>query len=299
MDKIKILIGILSYGGGNYEFKTENLHKAGYRNQDRYLEKVLSNYNSWDLSKYDLTIRMYVTNEYDVSEYTNLTIEQKTYDESIAKNLGWQHRDWFIENRYNYDYFIWGENDVLIPQKTFETWSNIDKNLPGERDILGLMLWEIKDNMGYSIQASSRWFNPPIVEQISYNNDIFIHFTNPQSACYLICKDKFNTLLDEDLYTPSTITPSKDFKNGSNKWSQKYPKMGFPTNWESGYIRSQPSCASEIYSKGRFRKLISAKHYENLKAYHLSGDYTNGKNGFKCEDCYVTDQWFKNLIKTI
>ena len=54
MEKIKILIGILSYGSHNNEFKVENLHNRGYRNQDRCLKQVLANYNSWDLSKYDL-----------------------------------------------------------------------------------------------------------------------------------------------------------------------------------------------------------------------------------------------------
>ena len=295
MEKIKILIGILSYGSHNNEFKVENLHNRGYRNQDRYLKQVLSNYNSWDLSKYDLTIRMYVTDKYDVSEYTNINIEQKVYSEDLHVLLGWQHRDWFIENRYNYDYFIWGENDVLISQNTFETWSKLDKNLPEERDILGLILWEVKNGIGYGINQSSRWFNPEIQDLIQYNEDIFIHFTNPQTACYLICKDKFNILLDEDLYTPTTINPREDFKDGRNKWSEKYPKVGFPTNHPSGYIRSQPSCASEIYSKGRYRKLVSLKHYKDLLAHHLSGDYTNGKNGFTVEGCNINSNILDEL----
>ena len=240
MDRIKIIIGILSYGSHNNEFKVENLHKRGYRNQDRYLHQVLSNYNSWDLSKYDLTIRMYVTDKYDVSEYSNLDIEQKVYSEDLHVNLGWQHRDWFIENRNNYDYFIWNENDILITQETFETWKLVDQDLPGERDIAGLICWEDKEDIGYAIQQSPRWFGEPIIEQIPYKGDIFMHFTNPQTACYLISKEKFNILLNEDLYTPTTLNPRGDFKDGRNKWSIKYPKNGFKTNHANGYIRSQP-----------------------------------------------------------
>jgi len=299
MDRTKIIIGILSYGSHNNEFKVENLHKRGYRNQDRYLYQVLSNYNSWDLSKYDLTIRLYVTDEYDVSEYSNLDIEQKVYSEDLHVNLGWQHRDWFIENKNNYDYFIWNENDILITQKTFETWKSVDQDLPGMRDIAGLICWEDKGDMGYAIQQSPRWFGEPVIEQISYKGDIFIHFTNPQTACYLISKEKLNTLIEEDIYTPTTTNPRQDFKDGRNKWGLLYPNVGFPTNHLTGYIRSQPSCASEIYSLGRYRKLISVKHYNDLKAIHLSGDYTNGKNRFKCEDCYINSNWFENIKNTI
>lgn len=295
MNKTKIIIGILSYGSHNNEFKVENLHKRGYRNQDKYLHQVLSNYNSWDLSKYDLNIRMYVTGEYDVSEYSNLDIEQKVYSEDLHVDLGWQHRDWFIENKNNYDYFIWNENDILITQETFEMWETINKDLPGERDIAGLMCWETFNNKGYSISNSSRWFSPEIQALIEYKDDIFIHFTSPQTACYLIDKTRLNTLINEDVYTPTTTNPRRDFKDGRNKWASLYPNVGFPTNHPSGYLRSQPSCASEIYSLGRYRKLISLKHWDKLLAHHLSGDYTRGKNGFKPEECLINSDTLKEL----
>tara|TARA_Y100000593_G_C4262342_1_gene312885 strand:- start:908 stop:1204 length:297 start_codon:yes stop_codon:yes gene_type:complete len=89
------------------------------------------------------------------------------------------------------------------------------------------------------------------------------------------------------------MDPRNDFKDGNNDWSRKYPDNGFSSAMPSGYLRSQPSCASEIYSKGRFRKLISLKHWENLTAHHMSNDYVNGKNGFNTKMCYINEDWFR------
>jgi len=289
MDKIKILIGILSYGGGNNIFKEDNLHKRGYLNQDKYLFEILENYNTWDKTKYQIDLVIFCTSPYDITQYSNINfLPPQIYDENITVNLGWQHRDYFIKNQDNYDFFIWGENDMLITEETFNTWNELDSNLKVERSIIGLICWEEhKNGEGYAFQTFPRFQSTPtpIREIIESEEDTYIHFTNPQSACYIIDRFKLKTLINEDLYTPSTINPKKEFKNGNNKWVEKFGDWGFPGGDKRGYIRSQPSCASEIYCKGRFRKLVSLKNYKKLLAIHLPNIYIHGKNGCDFNKC--------------
>lgn len=297
--KKKIKISITSYGGGKSTFG-EGLHERNYFNQDRYLVEVLDSFNNFDTDKYEIDLTIYCTAEYDVSQFTNLNIDQKLYPENITVLLSWQHRDDFIASRNDYDLFLHCENDTLITQAHVESFLKIQKTLPDERSICGFMLTEIKNGVRYPFQQSTRWFAPVINENVKTKDDLFINFKNIQQAFYLMTKKQFNTLLDENLYTPTTEHPDRDFCDGRNTHSAKLPN-NFYWGDERGYIRSQPSAASEIYSKGRFKKLISLKHFDELFVMHLSNDYVNGKNRFDYKECIsepnlekMREEYFKN-----
>ncbi len=297
MKKTKILVALVSYGTNQDKFSFD-LHKRNYFNQDNYMFTVLNEWDNIDTTKYEVDLKLYITDDVDISKYPNINIEKLIYNPDITDLLTWQYRDLFIKEKDNYDLFIYNENDMLITQNHLDLLLRLTPDLP-ERSAIGFLRYEVKDGKKYLIDLP---FGPPQKIQLAeqYKDTIYISPVNTNQSCHILTKNQLNTLVEEDLYTPTNDNPRNYFRDGSvHPQATKWWNPTFYQGDRNGYIRCKTSSAAEPYSTGRFKRLIDIKYYDELLIHHLSNDYVNGKNGFKCEDCYVTDQWFKNLIKTI
>jgi len=296
MKKTKILVALVSYGTNQDKFSF-NLHKRNYFNQDNYMFTVLNEWNNIDTTKYEVDLKLYITDDVDISKYSNIKVEKLIYNSNITDLLTWQYRDLFIKEKNNYNLFIYNENDMLITQRHIDTLLDITPNLP-KRSAVGFLRYEEYEGKKYLIDFS---FGPKEKIQLvkEVGDDVLVSPVNTNQSCHILTKEQLNLLIDDNLYTPTNDNPRKYFKDGSShpnttEWWNK----NFFQGDKRGYIRCKTSSASEPYSIGRLLRYISINNYDNLLIHHLSNDYVKGKNQFWGRGHALTDTELKTeLIK--
>ena len=174
---MKILVSIATYGTKNVE----------------YLNRVIDEYASF--SKYDVDIVVHGT-----VPLTRSDIEFVKYEN--PKNTVFLHRNEFIAKQNDYDFFLFTEDDMLIPESTVDTYIEYDKNLP-QNYSLGFLRYETTpENTKYLIDL---WLNINSYnfikdENIKIANEKFFCVTNPHQACYIVSKSKLKYIIENSNY---------------------------------------------------------------------------------------------------
>ena len=119
--KPKILVVITNYGNS----------------QLNCLKRILQEYNKF--KKYKLKVILANTEFIKDLNYLNLEIQQELFDPSVKLWLTHKHKKFMYENKYNYDIFIYSENDMLITEKHLDLFLKHSKNLEGTNYIQGFL----------------------------------------------------------------------------------------------------------------------------------------------------------------
>ncbi len=114
-------------------------------------------------------------------------------------SLPFAHITLFKERADDYDLFIYSEDDTLITEENIDAFLMATDKLPEDR-IAGFLRYEVdgQGNKHYStIHSHFHWL--PLVEE--HKGELFGHFTNLHSACYIVTKWQLKKIIDSGGYT--------------------------------------------------------------------------------------------------
>lgn len=226
---------------------------SSYSNkQQQYLYRILEEYNNMN---YNIDCYIYTTTDANnnISNYKNLNIIQIINPLSIGENNAWAHRKLFIENKNNYDLFIYTENDHLITQNNIETFLKVTNELPKDK-ITGFIQYELKpnDNNKYTIvlikgQKNRRERAFIVDTDIVINNKHYFEIQNRHQGCYILTKEQLAYVINTNQY--------KDKYYGNEPYG----------NMES--ICTQPYLC--------YHKIFPYNELQDLFIHHLPNKYIN------------------------
>lgn len=233
----KILLTIMNYGTTN-------------RN---YLITCLREYNSF--KNYSITAHIFLTSEFDCTEFKNLNIIKHICPESLGESFVHESKPIIYENRNNFDYYIYSEDDILITKENFDSFISIQKYLPFPY-VCGFLRYELLENDDYKYlidnhptHSCHRHGNCSIKQNYTINNDVYFEPYNIHQACHVLTNDHIKYLSKNHL---------KYFEKKSN------------------YAGMREGCASDIYVHfGLIKVIPKNEKIKNLLIHHLPNKYVN------------------------
>lgn len=197
---MKLLVSLSSYGD-------KNLH---------LLNSVIDEYKSY--KKYDVAIEVHCT-----VPLPRTDINQIVHDNPPTTSLF--HRKDFIENRHDYDLFLFGEYDMLIKESAIDTYLKYDKTLPLNTCVGFIRYENTPEDLKYLIDL---WLIPGYNyirnNNITIQDHSYFSVTNVHQACYLLTKEKLQYIIDNTQY---------DFDN-LNGLGVETASSGIFADWEYG-----------------------------------------------------------------
>ena len=233
---MKVLLAIAHYGSKNRKF----------------LMRCLREYNSFQ--KYTFEVHLYVTEEFNLSEFSNLTIYLHIYPLHVGENLVLQHRDMFVANRDKFDYYMYYEDDVLITESIFDSYIDVQNKLPLPY-VCGFLRYENKtgndrkfliDNL--PVNSCLRWGITVVKENYTINGEKYFEVYNFHQGGYLFPKRTMNFVFDSTNYLVC-----HDFYAG----------------------RALEGAASDVFRKCGVIKVIPRNRVSELVVHHLPDKYVN------------------------
>jgi hypothetical protein len=206
MHNSKILVAICDYGG-------------------RYSTKLVKE----SLEKFsNFTIKIFSTKNGDF-----------LFPSEIGEDLPFTHRQYFVDNIDNYDYFFYTENDIIYPEECinflFSIFNKFGKNKP-----VGFIRHE--DDQLIDIGAILCQNTPNILIE---NNNQYFRLSNDHQGSYFLSRDQLKLCINSGNYL---IKPQS---------SGGYGKL------ETGASNVYYECGIEkVYPKDGFKNLL-VKHCEN------------------------------------
>jgi hypothetical protein len=233
---MKVLLAIPHYGSNNRQ----------------HLLTCLREYNSY--KECEITVHIYATEEFDVSEFKNLNIFFAIFPKDIGQMLVHQHKPWFVELRNQFDYFFYCEDDILVPYVVFQTYLKIQKTLPSPY-ACGFLRYEHKPNNNYKflfdqhpVHSVHRGGTTIIKSNYIINGEDYFEVYNIHQGCYLLTQELLNLAINKNTYLD-----------------------------QSGYYAGHPleGAASDVYFKCGITKVIPRSEVSNLIVRHLPDKYVN------------------------
>lgn len=257
--KLKVLAVLVNYG----------------EEQISYLEQVVFQLKSFQ--KYDVTIIVNSNIHLNIAGIDRVNVIQLENYELLPLTC----RKTIWENKDNYDYFLYGENDLLFLEKHLDNHIYYSDILPKNR-ISGLMRYEIDLNGIYYTDYHSgkgynfEWdFNSVEV----YEGKKFAHFTNLHQATFILTKEQllkigkridFMSLVDES-------------EKKHIAFINKVYKKIFGKKLIEKELSYSLKCKvnTDIYKFAALKKLICISDFEDNSIHHLSNVYIEGTEGRK------------------
>jgi hypothetical protein len=237
-------------------------------NRLQYINKIIDETNIYN---YSTDIFIHTNN-------INLTTSQlKTYingDITIIYHdlsnihpfyLTWKCRDLLYKQRFDYDIFIYIEDDILVPNKAIEYWLQYNKEAIEHNYNLGFLRIEIDNtNTEYITDLYNEKFDK---SQIVNNKLYCVNNKNPYCAFWIYNKKEFNKFVESSYYDINNII-GYDIREKS-----AIGLHGINTNWY----------------KGTIIPIIDNKLHDDCRIYHLPNNYVNDTNSIfatiKFNDC--------------
>jgi hypothetical protein len=168
--KKRLLISIANYGDSQLD----------------YLEKVIDNFETYS-HEVELVIDTTV-NLSNIIERKKLPISQRLFDPSVACTLPFKHREYFAKNIDRYDYFLYLENDLYIPQTAIDFVIDETANLEKD-EIIGFFRFENDHGIQY---ITDHDISCPLSKYHAWKNNGHMFFAPfiLHSGCYLVSKDQ-------------------------------------------------------------------------------------------------------------
>lgn len=171
-----------------------------------YMNRIIDETN-----KYEYTTDIFIhTNNIDLqasdfNTFTNGNIYIVWHDLSGTDPfyLTWKCRDIMKEQRFNYDIFMYIEDDILVPFKAIKYWLQYNEDLIKIKCNLGFLRIETKDDTEYLTDLPGKKFNTIL----KHNGTSYcLNNINPYCAFWIYNKMEFNKFVSSKLYNPVNIS---------------------------------------------------------------------------------------------
>ena len=237
-----------------------------------YFFQMLKEFNSF--KKYNIFLHVFSTEEFNFDEFDNLTITQHIFDNNIGQILTHKHKSLFYENRNNYDYFMYCEDDVLITESIMDAFVEEQNNLPVQY-ICGFLRYELKENNSYKFLCDShpchsihRGGYDIIKNNYILNNKEYFEPYNIHQASYVIPKNIFNNI------------PFEKYLSDTNN-----------------YVGILEGAASNIFFKCGLTRVIPRDKIKKLLIHHLPNTYVKKFHEFYTEESTLDENKLKEWQK--
>lgn len=232
--------------------------------QIEYLEKVVNELKSFN--KYDVTVIVNSNIHLDIEGVDILNIYDDLEDYQLlpitCRKVMW-------EKRFDYDVFIFGENDHLFLEKHIDRYLEYCEILPEDR-IAGLIQYEENDE-GKFYPAYHKQYDWDYNSVEIHGGKLFAHFKNLHQATFILTKEQLNKIGNEygfeDFYGPKTNYSVKCRVN------------------------------TDIYGHSGLKKLICISDFKDNLIHHLPNLYINGDKGRNKGQRAENDKMNDALIK--
>lgn len=251
-----IFLTIIHYGSSNRE----------------HLFKCLKSYDSFE--NYAITIHLFITQDFDCSQFTKLNIIKHILPESLGEHFVNECKPVIYENRHDFDYYIYCEDDVLITKENFETFVSIQSKLSLPY-ICGFLRYELRENDDYKylidnhpVHSCHRGGNTIIKDYFTINGDEYFEPYNVHQGCHILTKEQM-------------------------KYLEEYQPQYFKK--ESLYAGVREGCASDVYVSMGLIKVISTNETSKLMVHHLANKYVYMHPAIYTKDSTPDDMKIKNM----
>lgn len=229
---IKILLAIAHYGKENRQ----------------YLFECLNEYNNFG---HKIDCHLYLTDEIDVSAYSNLNITKHICFLSLGHYLTYEHRKLFADSQGIYNYYIYCEDDVKITKQAFETAVQVNKSLPFPY-VCGFLRYELQDGEDYKYlidchpaHSVHRQGSTIIKQRLVINGNEYLEPFNFHQGSYCLSSQTLDYVLT----------------------SKRYLER------DGGYAGIRESAASDVFFKCGLTKVIPIDKVSSLLTHHLANKY--------------------------
>jgi len=228
------------------------LAMAHYGSTNRnYFLSCLREYNSF--KKYVLDVHLYLTEELDVSEFSNLKITQHIFDPSIGHYLTHEHKQLFAENLDLYNYFIYSEDDMLITESHMDAYVGVQLML-STPFVCGFMRYELRKDSDYKflidnhpIHSCHRGGNRVVKDNYMIFSEPYFEVYNFHQAFYILPNSLMRFVLNSGRYMEN----------------------------DYHYAGILEGAASNIFFKCGLIKIIPRNRVSEFIVHHLSDRYAN------------------------
>src|SRR5579864_6254290 len=160
---MNILVAIASYG----------------TTHDQYLNRLIAEYRSM---RHRVDIVVLTEAPKSMGPDVEVKVGLPTKD---PWSLPFAHKQLFADRVNDYDLFIYSEDDHLITEQHVEAFLNASKVLP-ETEIAGFLVIEKAQGGKLNFCGFLAHFHWDPASVRSRGNQMFAHFTNEHSACYML-----------------------------------------------------------------------------------------------------------------
>lgn len=235
---LNILVCIPNFGTGN------RIH----------IKRVLTEFKSY--TKYNLSIHLLLTDDFDTTEFAPLKIEKHLYPGHIGESLPHTHKQIFEQQLQNYDYFLYIEDDLLLKESLVDTFMEETKILPPHM-VCGFLRYENKLGAeGHYLidchpdHAGHRGGKDKIIMHNYLINGIeYFELYNLHQGCYLLSRQQLSDVIKTGRY--------------------------FLDFWRGGYAGILESAGSDVFFRCGIVKVIPRKKIQQLLLHHLPDKYVN------------------------
>lgn len=217
-----------------------------------------------ETNKYEYTTDIFIhTNSIELQEgmlnkYTNGIIKIIHHDLSNIHPfyLTWMCRYLLHHQRYEYDIFIYIEDDILVPYKAIKYWLEYNEKLIEMNYNLGFVRIEVENNIEYITDLCGEKLDTII----NLNDKPYcINNKNPYCAFWIYNKNEFNKFVNSKYYNINNIP------GYSTREKSAIGLHGLNLDWY----------------KNTLIPIIDKKLIEECKIYHMPNNYVADKSS-KC-----------------
>jgi hypothetical protein len=246
------------------------LEKPDYSKfRSKNLCKIIEEYlSTWE----DVTIDIFIhtnseltkiiTNFIDVKDSIKISVIVYDFTKESPDYLTWKHRDLMEKQIHNYDVFLYMEDDIGIPYKTFQYWLKYKDALKTENLDLGFCLIESLNNKD--------WFCSTILKPCSVYikiMDRYFAWNHQNYSAFWICdKEEMNRFINSVYWKRHGYFPE-----GPGKPEGPHIRESAAIGFKMSYNRF---CVGSFYPLTADEKNVSDICY----VYHVSANYINSEH---------------------
>ncbi len=162
-------------------------------------------------------------------------------------SLPFGYKEIFVENKDEYDLFIYSEDDTLIKEKNIRAFIKATSELPCDK-IAGFLRYEkYSDGSQFftTIHSHYNW-DPASIRK--YGENIYAYFSNEHSACFILTREQLKLAIESGKFL-------------------KGPR--------AGEYDMLCTAATDPYTQCGLQKLICISQIEDFSLHHLPNVYQN------------------------
>jgi hypothetical protein len=222
-----------------------------------YLKQIIENFDTYGFDEVDIVID---TNSEDTKKLVQKSIvfHKGKLECAVHKNLShpylltWTHREDMLQKINKYDFFMYVEDDILVPWRAILLWHIDTEIICPHGFVRGFLIVE-KNSVGTLMATSIKQkFSPKIIK---IKNESYFISPWPYHAFWIYTKEQMKEFI--------TL---KSWKDGNhNKWDVR-------ARAAAGMMWKEQNCCRALVPIGEKNKIL-----EETFVYHLPNTYTANK----------------------